>query len=98
MDIAKTEQDRQVLELIYGWEIMGRPVVAPPGVSRDRVAALRQGFDATMKDVDFLPEVQRLNLDISPLTEGEIDAFLARMYETPKALIDRAATALGKQK
>jgi hypothetical protein len=32
------------------------------------------------------------------LTGAEIDAFLARMYETPKALIDRAATTLGKQK
>jgi len=98
MDIAKNDQDRRVLELVYGWQIMGRPVVAPPGVPQDRLAALRQAFDATMKDPDFLADAGKLTLDISPLAGGEIDAFLARMYDTPKTLVDRAATALGKQK
>ena len=38
---AKTEEDRQVMEMLYGKNEFGRPFVLPEGVPADRVAALR---------------------------------------------------------
>ena len=38
------------MRLVFGWEDMERPVAAPPGIPATRVEALRDGFDATMKD------------------------------------------------
>jgi len=96
MDIAKTDEQKRVLELIYGWQIMGRPLVAPPGLPPDRFAALRQAFDATMQDADFRAEAVKMMLDVNPLTGAEIDAFLARVFQTPRPLIERAAAALGR--
>ena len=43
LDYAKSEDDKRVLRLIFGWTIMGRPFLAPPGIPEDRKAALRQG-------------------------------------------------------
>src|SRR5262249_22870286 len=32
LDYAKTEQDRQIMRLVFGWRVMERPLAAPPGV------------------------------------------------------------------
>ena len=45
MDLAKNDEQRTILKLIFGRQVMGRPFVAPPGVPKDRVDALRKAFD-----------------------------------------------------
>ncbi len=47
-DFAKTEEDRQILELLYSQGVFGRPYVLPPGVPADRIAALRKAFIASL--------------------------------------------------
>ena len=47
-DYAKTAETRQIMQLIFGWLVMDRPLAAPPGTPPERVAALRTGFDETM--------------------------------------------------
>jgi tripartite-type tricarboxylate transporter receptor subunit TctC len=94
MDYAKSEDDKRVLRLIFGWTIMGRPFLAPPGIPEDRRAALRKAFDETMKDPDLLADAARQHLEIAPVTGAEIDRFLAGVYATPRPLIERAAKIL----
>src|SRR5947209_9856862 len=43
-DLAKTDEQRQILKLIFARQVMGRPFLAPPGVPEDRLAALRKAF------------------------------------------------------
>jgi len=94
MEFARTEDDKRVLRLIFGWTIMGRPFMAPPGIPEERMAALRQAFDATMKDQEFLAEAARQNLEVAPVGGAEIDRFLAGVYATPRPLVERAAKIL----
>jgi tripartite-type tricarboxylate transporter receptor subunit TctC len=96
MELAPDGETKRVLELIYGWQIMGRPIVAPPGLPAERFTALRQAFDDTMKDPDFLAAAQRSILEINPINGPAIESFLIRVYRTPKALVERAAEALGR--
>lgn len=98
MDLAKTEQQKQALQLIYGWQIMGRPLVAPPGVPANRLSVLRAAFDATMRDPAFIADAEKAKLDIRPVGAADIMAFLTEVYQTPKPVVDEAAIALGRQK
>jgi tripartite-type tricarboxylate transporter receptor subunit TctC len=98
MDLAQTKEQKEILELIYGWQIMGRPVAAPPGLSPERLAVLRQAFDATMKDPAFLKEASTMTLDINPITGQEVTSFLTGIYATPKDVVEKAARALGRSK
>ena len=50
IDLAKTEEQKQVLRLIFVRATLGRPFLAPPGLPADRADVLRRAFDATMKD------------------------------------------------
>src|SRR5215468_7436191 len=96
LDLAKTEQQRQILKLIVTSQETARPFAAPPGVPPDRAAALRAAFDATMKDPEFLAEARKLNLDINPLSGTAIASLLTELYAMPKSVIEKAAQAVSK--
>jgi tripartite-type tricarboxylate transporter receptor subunit TctC len=91
MDEYKTpESDRRLVPMVLAANDFGRPIVAPPGVSADRLKLLREAFLNTMKDPDLLAEAKRKNFDITP-TSGEDLANLARevMTQSPE-IITRA--------
>ena len=94
LDLVADSESKQVLELILMRQEPGRPFAAPPGVPADRLAALRQAFDATLKDPSFLVEAERLQLEIEPLTGEDIDRLLVRAYGTPKVIVQRARSLL----
>jgi tripartite-type tricarboxylate transporter receptor subunit TctC len=96
LDMAKTEEQRQILKLILTSQETARPFAAPPGVPADRAAALRAAFDATMKDPEFLAEAKKLNLDINPLSGTAITRLLTELYAMPKSAIEKAAQAVSK--
>ncbi len=88
VDLAKTDEDRKVLEIFAAPSVVGRSFVAPPGVPRERVEELRAAFAAMVKDGDFRADVARMNFDLDPLPGAELQAFFAKAY--PPALIERA--------
>ena len=88
--------DRQILELVLVQQVMGRPLLAPPDVPAVRVKALRDAFDATMKDADFLAEAEKQKLEINPVSGAKINELLERVYATPKDITDRVAELLTK--
>ncbi len=93
-DLAKTDEQRQILKLIFARQVMGRPYLAPPGVPGDRVAALRQAFMDTMHDPDFRAVADTAQLEINPVTGPEIENLLKEVYQTPPAIAGKAAQAL----
>ena len=78
-DLAKTPEDRQLIELVVSGTQLGRPFAITPGAPADRVAALRAAFDATMKDPEFLAEAKTLNFEVTPVSgDGAADASSTR--------------------
>jgi hypothetical protein len=94
-DLVKTEEDRQIVKLVFGSQDMARPFLAPPGVPKERVAALRKAFEDTLADKEFLAEAQRLNMPIKLTSAAEIEKLISDVYATPQPVIDRAAAIIG---
>lgn len=90
-DVAKTEEARQIMRLVYGGQEMNIPLMLPPGVPADRVAALRKAFEETMKDPQFLAEAKKSGASLSPLSWQEVEKLIQSAYATPAATIERAA-------
>ena len=67
MDLAHNERERQILQLILARQQMGWPFLAPPDLPAERAQALRQAFDATMKDPEFLAEAKQRQIDVNPM-------------------------------
>jgi tripartite-type tricarboxylate transporter receptor subunit TctC len=82
-DFATTDRQRQILRLVLSRQSMARPFAAPPDLPGDRKAALRQAFDRTLADPEFLAEAKQRGLEVNPVTGSEIDRLVGDLYQTP---------------
>jgi len=94
VDLAKTEEQRQILRLIFARQPLGRPFLAPPGVPAERVAVLRKAFMDTMADKEFLAEADKAQLEITPIAGDAVQKLVAEVYQTPPAVVQKAAEIL----
>ena len=94
MDLARNEDDKQILQFLTAPQAMGRPFLAPPDVPIERMTALRRAFDATLRDPEFLADAERTGLEIQHVSGEEVDRVLASAYATPPALVQRANALL----
>ncbi len=98
LDLAKTEEDRQVLEAIFMWQEMGRPFAAPPGTNPTHGAALRKAFDTMVKDKKFEKDILLAGLEVSPLSAKGVEELLAKLYAYPKKVVDRGRTVYAEMR
>ncbi len=96
VEFARTEEQRQILELLLASQTMARPYVAPPALPADRLAALREAFKATTRDAQFLEEGRRQNLEIDPMDWEEMTAAITRLHATPKPVVEAAIKAMSR--
>lgn len=89
-DLAKTEQDRQALELIFAPQEIAWPLIAPPGVPADRVTMLRRAFDKTLQDTQFLAEAAKLRIDVDPVTGEAMQKLVERITTFDRKVVDHA--------
>jgi tripartite-type tricarboxylate transporter receptor subunit TctC len=94
MDLAKSDEQRQVLKLIFARQVMGRPFLAPPGVPKDRAEALRKAFMDTMTDPEFLAETEKAQVEIVPVPGEKIQTLVTELYQTPPAIAQKAAALI----
>ena len=93
-ELAKNDQDREVLKFISADMGISRALVTTPDVPAERLAALRKAFMDLMKDPQFLSEAQKAKMDISP-SDGESAQKIAEaMINTPAPILQRAKALL----
>jgi tripartite-type tricarboxylate transporter receptor subunit TctC len=91
VDLARKAEDKQAIEFLYAGQGIGRPFIAPPNVPADRLKMLRDAFDTTMKDPEFIAEAGLRKLSLDPEDGEQLEALIKKAYATPKPIIDRIA-------
>jgi tripartite-type tricarboxylate transporter receptor subunit TctC len=96
-EFATSKEQQQIIKVILGPELIGRPVFAPPAVPADRVAALREAFMATMKDPAFLADAERQKLEIDPTRGAEIQELVTDILSAPPEMMAKAQAMLSNK-
>jgi tripartite-type tricarboxylate transporter receptor subunit TctC len=91
---VKNEDDRKVVELVISQTVFHRSYIAPPGTPAAQLDTLRTAFDATMIDKAFLEDAEKLRVDIAPLSGAKVQDLVAKLYTTPKDVVERAKKAI----
>ena len=90
LDLAKTPEDRQVLEVLCGPSASGFPSFMGPGVPAERVNAIRKAYSDALNDPVVIELAKRQSLDIAPISAEELEKTVRDLYAAPVAAIERA--------
>jgi tripartite-type tricarboxylate transporter receptor subunit TctC len=94
LDLAKSTQDRQVLEVLCAPSATGYPSFLGPGVPRERVEAIRNAYLMSLKDPEFIEAVERQGLDLDPIGADELAEVVRGIYALPPAAVEGARELL----
>jgi tripartite-type tricarboxylate transporter receptor subunit TctC len=94
MDLTGDPAERAALKLIVSRQTIARPFATPPGVPAARVAVLRDAFDATMQDPNFLAEARTADLDVRPVAGTAVETLIKEIYASPPQAIKLATEAM----
>jgi tripartite-type tricarboxylate transporter receptor subunit TctC len=84
---ARSQEQRQLLNLMTASDRVGRPFIMPNQVPPDRLDEMRRAFAATMDDPGFRSEMEKLQVPVDPMTGTAAQAFVARLSATPRDLV-----------
>jgi tripartite-type tricarboxylate transporter receptor subunit TctC len=89
-DLVSDPDDKQLLQLAFTPLALGRPLLLPPNVPADRVAALRKALMETFADPDFVADAKKTGLQVnSPRSGDELVRVIERAYHAPPQIIAR---------
>jgi tripartite-type tricarboxylate transporter receptor subunit TctC len=94
--LAKTDEQRQAMELMFSRDVLGRPFMAPPELPADRAKLLRQAFNASVKDPALLTDAAKGKMEIELVTGEEVEAIIRKAYATPKPVVERVRDAMNR--
>ena len=83
--------DREVLDMIFSRQAMGRPLVAPPGLDpRCCGTSLRAGLCRGDARSQLIAEAAKMDLELGFAGGDEVQAMVERLYQSPPEVIARA--------
>jgi len=89
--LSESLKDDRLLKLLRATElsyIIIRGYVAPPGIPEDQAKVLRNAFNKTITDPEYVREANKANFDVSLITHDEINSIIKQMSELPKDILE----------
>lgn len=97
-ELGVDDDAKKILSFYASSADVGRSFIAPPGLPAERVAELREAFSKTMKDAEYLAEINKTRSDHMPLSGAEMQKMVADIAEFPQTLVDKMQTILNESK
>jgi tripartite-type tricarboxylate transporter receptor subunit TctC len=95
MDRYKTtDAGRRLATVMLAADELGRPMLGSPGIPADRVKILRDAFEKTMKDPEFLAEVAKRKYELNPTRGEELERIVKESMSQPQEIIQRMKKVL----
>jgi tripartite-type tricarboxylate transporter receptor subunit TctC len=93
-DLASTQEQKDLLDILNGSGELGRPFIVAKQVPAERVALLRAALEAMVKDESFVAEAQKQNLLLDPVSGEEAEKIITTMYAAPPELTRKVKDVL----
>jgi len=94
-EFAKDDRTREIVKLFVAPHEMDRPILTPPGVPPERVAALRTAFHAAMNDPDFISDAKKQHLDLQEVDGDSVVRIIERAYGQPADVVTAVHETMG---
>jgi tripartite-type tricarboxylate transporter receptor subunit TctC len=89
-DAIKTPEMRKIAELVFNPGVITRPLAAPPGTPKERVAALRKAFTDNANDPLTAAAAKKANMTLHTMSGEEVEKMVSGFLATPPELVKKA--------
>lgn len=97
IDLAKTDEQKNLVKVIVHYaNDYSRPFAVPPGTPKDRAELLRKAFQETMKDQEFIAEIEKMQMTLDPMNGDDLAAAVAGSANVDQAMRARLKDILFK--
>ena len=90
---AKTDEQRQMLNTVFGSVALSRPFVAPPELPAGRLALLRRGFEAAVKDPALIADATSKGFVVEFISPEFIEGIIRNAFAANPTLIEKVRAA-----
>lgn len=98
IDLAPDKLSKLVARFAGTSNEIARAIFAPPGVPKDRVAAMRKAFDASVRDPGFLADAIKRNFEVLPATGAEVQKLVDSIVNAPPEVVSMVQRLAGPKK
>ncbi|HEU4345155.1 MAG TPA: tripartite tricarboxylate transporter substrate-binding protein [Candidatus Binatia bacterium] len=96
MDQYKTpEAGRRLANVVLAAGALGRPMLGTPGIPAERVKILREAFNKTLKDPEFLADLEKRKFELDPTTGEQLEKIVKEAVGQPPETVARLKKLLG---
>ncbi|MEA2902797.1 MAG: hypothetical protein QOI12_184 [Alphaproteobacteria bacterium] len=88
-ELARNPEQARILRAVSSASEIGKFLLTTPEAPAGRVAALRQAFDAMVKDPEYLAEAQRLRIELDPLPGVELQKIIEEVQSMPPEVVEK---------
>jgi tripartite-type tricarboxylate transporter receptor subunit TctC len=92
LDITQDNELKDLIQFVSARYDLGRPIWAAPGTNPSRLKILREAFDITVKDPDYIEELRSKSLDSDSDNAEHLERVVAKLYSTKKNIIEKASS------
>lgn len=94
VDIARTAEQKDILQLVLAQQLIGRPIIGPPGIPAEHLDALQKAFREMIRDPRFLSEAERGKIEIiDPMSGAGVRQIVDGLHAANPILIKKASAA-----
>jgi len=93
-DLAKTQELKDIIDILTAPADLGRPYIASKEVPADRIALLRAAFDMTMQDPAFKADGEKQRIWVDPISGRDAQIMMDKLYSFPPDVIAKMKAAL----
>ena len=84
---------KKVIEFASAGAMIGRALLAPPGIPEDRIAYLREIFDKMVADPAMIEMANKRALELDPAPGSVVQGYSDAIVKTPPDVVEKAAVA-----
>lgn len=95
-ELGDSVEQKQLLSIYAGNGVIGRSIIAPPGLAPEVTKTLRQGFDEMVQDAAFKAETDKLQIDYQPMQGAALESAAKKLLDMPPAVRQKAKAIFGR--
>ncbi len=98
INIAKTDEGKKLIEVgLHKLAVAMRPFVTAPGTRDEQKEILRNAFQETMKDKEFLAETEKAKMGVDPVTGEELEKLVDSIFKSDPDLLAKLKKVLSEK-